>query len=126
MNSLKGVLLSGLVFPGLGQIVLKHYKRGITFMFIVSAILLVMIVKAVQNVFTILEKIEAQGGPISTNTIMNAVTQASDPSQSLTFKLLLLLLMICWIIAVVDAYRVGKRKDIDPGTTNNKRRTTGS
>ena len=28
-KSLKGALLSGLVFPGYGQFVLKHYMRGI-------------------------------------------------------------------------------------------------
>ncbi len=112
--------MSGLVFPGLGQIVLRHYKRGIAFILMVSAILLVIVAKAVQQAFTILEKIEAEGGPISTNTIMNAVTQSSDPSQSFTFKLLLLLLLICWIIAVVDAYRVGKRKGTDPETTHGK------
>lgn len=126
MNSLKGALLSGLVFPGLGQIVLGHYKRGIGFMLMVSAILLIIVVKALQQAFAILEKIAAEGGQISTNTIMNAVTQASDLSQSFTFKLLLFLLLICWIIAVVDAYRIGKRKDTDPGTRHNKRRTTGS
>lgn len=36
-NSLKGALLSGVVFPGLGQIILKHYKRGIALMFWVLA-----------------------------------------------------------------------------------------
>ena len=35
-NSLKGALLSGLVFPGLGQVVLKHYKRGFALMLTVS------------------------------------------------------------------------------------------
>ena len=40
-NSLKGALLSGLVFPGLGQIILKHHTRGIAFIIIVSVSLFV-------------------------------------------------------------------------------------
>jgi hypothetical protein len=110
-NSLKGALLSGLVFPGLGQVALRHYRRGIAFILTASIILLVIVVKAVQQAFTILEKIEAEGGVLSMNTIMNAATQASIPSESLTSKLLLSLLIFIWIIAVVDGYRVGKKKD---------------
>ena len=116
-NSIKGALLSGLVFPGLGQVVLKHYKRGIAFIFTVSIILLVIVVKAIQQVFTILEKIEAEGGVISLDTISNAVTQASTPSQSLTFKFLFWLLVLCWIIGVVDGYIGGKKKDKEGRTT---------
>ena len=110
-NSLKGALLSGLVFPGLGQTILKHYKRGLVLMLAVSASMLVIIVKAVQQAVTILEKIEAQGGAIDMNTISKAATQASTTSDSLTFYLALLLIILCWIFSVVDAYRIGKKKD---------------
>ena len=116
-NSIKGALLSGLLFPGLGQVVLRRYRRGMAFIFTVSIILLVMVVKAVQQAFTILEKIEAEGGVISMNTITNAVIQASTPSESLTFKILLLLLILIWVMAVIDGYRVGKKKDKEGRTT---------
>ena len=112
-NSIKGALLSGLVFPGLGQVVLKRYKRGIAFLLAASIILLVIVVKTIQQAFTILEKMEAEGGGISMDTITNAVSQASTPSKSLTFNLLLFFLILCWIIGVIDAYRVGRNKDID-------------
>jgi len=38
-NSLKAALLSGLVFPGIGQVVLKRYRRGVVLMLIVLACL---------------------------------------------------------------------------------------
>ena len=114
-NSLKAVLLSGLVFPGVGQLVLRHYKRGIAFILSTIAILLAIIVKAVQQSFTILEKIKAEGGAISMTTVTNATIRASTPSESLTFKLLLFLFILVWLIGAVDAYRVGKRKDIEQG-----------
>jgi hypothetical protein len=34
-NSLKGALLSGLVFPGLGQVFFRHYLRGIALMLVI-------------------------------------------------------------------------------------------
>ncbi len=115
-NSLKGAFWSGLIFPGLGQIILKRYKRGAVIMFTVLVSMSVFIVKAVQHALDILEKIESQGGAISMSTISNAATQASATSGNLTFNIVLLLVILCWIIGVVDAYRIGKIKDIEEGS----------
>jgi len=117
-NALKGALLSGLIFPGLGQVVLKHYKRGAVIMLTVLVSLSIVVVKAIQHALSILEKIELKGGAISMGTISDAVTQAFTTSGSLTFNLVLLLLTLCWIIGVVDAYRIGKKKDIVEGSTS--------
>ncbi len=117
-NSLKAAFLSGLIFPGLGQIVLKHYKRGAVIMLTVLVSLSVVVAKAVQHALAILEKIESEGGAISMSTISNAATQASATSGNLTFNLVLLLVAVCWIIGVVDAYRIGKKKDIEEGSTS--------
>jgi len=117
-NSLKAAVLSGLIFPGLGQIVLKRYKRGAVIMLTVLVSLSVVVAKAVQHALAILEKIESEGGAISISTISNAATQASATSGSLTFNLVLLLVTLCWIIGVVDAYRIGKKKDIEEGSTS--------
>ena len=112
-NALKGALLSGLIFPGLGQVALKHYKRGAVIMLTVIVSMAVVVVKATQYALAILEKIELEGGIISVNTILNAATQASTDSGSLTFNLLFLLITVCWIIGTVDAYRIGKKTDIE-------------
>jgi len=112
-NSLKGALLSGVIFPGLGQVILKHYKRGIVLMFTVFASLMVIIFKAVQHAFTILGKIELEGGVIDIKTITDAATKASSTSDSLIYNFGILLILICWIFGTVDAYRIGKKKDLE-------------
>ncbi len=78
----------------------------------------IIVAKAVQHALAILEKIESEGGAISMSTISNAATQASATSGSLTLNLILLLVTLCWIIGVVDAYRIGKKKDIEEGSTS--------
>ncbi|MCZ7372846.1 MAG: hypothetical protein O8C60_04185 [Candidatus Methanoperedens sp.] len=78
----------------------------------------VVIVKAVQHALAILEKIESEGGAISMGTLSNIATQASTTSGSLTLNFVLLLVILCWIIGVVDAYRIGKKKDIEEGSTD--------
>ena len=111
-NSLKGALLSGLVFPGLGQVALKHYKRGVALMLTVLICVIAVVVKASQQAVAILERIRSEGGVIDMNTVSNAAAQASTTSASLIINSLLLLIMVCWIIGVVDAYRVGRKKDM--------------
>ncbi len=115
-NSLKGAFWSGLIFPGLGQVVLKRFKRGAVIMLMFLVSMSVVVVKAGHSALAILEKLESEGGAISMSTISNAATQASTTSGSLTFKLVLLLTILCWTFGVVDAYRIGKGKDIEEGT----------
>ena len=117
-NSLKGALLSGLVYPGLGQVMLKYYKRGAVLMIAITVTLLAVLIKAVQQAFTILEKIESESGEIDMSTISSAATQAFTTSDSLIFKLLLWLVIFCWVIGVVDAYSIGRKKDIEGRLAN--------
>jgi len=78
----------------------------------------VVVVQAVQHALAILEKIASEGGEISMSTISNAATQATSTSGNQTFNFVLLLVILCWIIGVVDAYRIGKKKDIEEGSTS--------
>jgi hypothetical protein len=107
-NALKGALLSGLVWPGLGQVVLKHYKRGIVLMLTVLAGLSVMVVIAVQQARTVIEKMASEGGIIDRSAISNAVAQATASFDGLVLNLLLFVIVMCWIFGIVDAYRIGK------------------
>ncbi|MBW2671421.1 MAG: hypothetical protein JRD87_16420 [Deltaproteobacteria bacterium] len=117
-NSQKGAFWSGLVFPGLGQVVLKHYKRGVVIMVTVLAGLSVMVVVAVKKAFIVLEKIASEGRAIDMNTILDVASQISTNSDSLIFSFSLLLITSCWIIGVVDAFRIGKKKDLEEDSTN--------
>jgi len=112
-NSLKGALFSGLVFPGLGQIILKRYKRGIALILTVLVSLFVIVLKAVQQALATLEKIDLQDGNIDFSTVSNAANNAVSTSDSLIFNLGLILIILCWIIGTVDAYRIGKKKDLE-------------
>jgi len=112
-NALKGAFWSGMIFPGLGQVVLKHHKRGAVIMLMVLISMSVVVVKAVRSALAILEEIELESVAINMSSISNSATQASTTSGSLTFNLVLLLTILCWIFGVVDAYRIGKEKDIE-------------
>ena len=111
-NAVKAALLSGLVFPGLGQVVLKHYKRGVALMIAVSVSMAALVIKTVQYAFTILQRIELEGGVIDIETITAAATQATSTPASFMFNFWFLLIVVCWIFGIVDAYRIGKEMDL--------------
>jgi hypothetical protein len=112
-NSMKGALLSGLVFPGLGQIALKHYWRGGALILAVMAGLYVMIATAMQQAYAILDSIEAEGGMPDSDTISQAAAQAAAASDSPVITAVSLLIIVCWIIGTIDAWRIGKQKDLE-------------
>ena len=116
-NSLKGALLSGLVFPGLGQIFLKHHKRGIALIMTVSLSMVVIIVKSVQLSLDMLEQIMLKGGVINMKTISYTATEALRSSDSLISKLSFLLMALCWIVGIIDAYITGRKMDIKEQST---------
>lgn len=110
-NSIKGALLSGLIFPGFGQVILKRYRRGFILMFTVFASLMVIAIKAVQHALAILETLEMQGGTIDMEKVTDAAAQAVSASDSAIYNIGLLLIVACWIFGIIDAYRIGREKD---------------
>lgn len=109
--SVKGALLSGLVLPGLGQIMFKAYRRGIAIMAVVVAALTAIIAVAVTRALAILKEIGAGGGAIDEGTIADVTNQVLSPADSLMVNGLMLTIAVCWIYATMDAYRLGKRQE---------------
>jgi len=114
-SAIKGALLSGLVFPGLGQLVLRQYRRGAVIMLAVLISLSVIVVEIVQQALDILEKIELQGDAIDITAISNAAAQESARSGGVTVNILMIFVVVCWVAGTVDAYRIGKKKDLQRG-----------
>ena len=112
-KSLKGSLLSGLIFPGYGQFVLKHYIRGIALMLIGLACLVAIGMEVLQQTLILLEKIEYGSGTIDMSEILNAVDLADTTSGDSIYRFALLLLLFCWVIGIIDAYRIGRKKDME-------------
>jgi len=110
-NTIQGALLSGLVFPGLGQAVLKHYRRAAILMLAFSALFVAPLAKVLQRAVAVLDSLQWEGGFIDVGTIAGAAARAADPSADRTLRLLLVLLAACWALGVVDAALLGRRKD---------------
>ncbi len=110
-NAVKAMLLSGLVFPGLGQLVLKCYARGIALTLATFGCFYVLIENAVQQAVAIVGKIDISSGVVDEQAIAAAVSEAGKSSNTAAIKLVVWTLLILWLIGIVDAYIVGRRKD---------------
>ena len=128
-KSLKGALLSGLVFPGVGQFWLKHPLRGLAQIALVSASVVAIVAKMSQQAFAILDKMEAEGGAVDLVAIVNSAHASS--SKDLVIECATLVLVAGWAISVVDAYLLGAKQDREDrakvlAQRNHDTRTTGS
>jgi hypothetical protein len=110
-HALKGVLLSALVLPGLGQYVLRRRRRGAVLIGIVLMALLVIVVQATRIALGILTRLEAGGTAPDMPAITAAAQDAVQGSGAASIQAMLLLIVACWLFAIVDAYRIGHALD---------------
>jgi hypothetical protein len=111
---INAVLLSALVLPGAGQLYLKHYGRGFALIGVSLACLWILMDRAMQLASTVLDQITAEGGAIDPAQITELVAQASNSSGSAFVTIASLGLAGCWLIGIVDAYRLGKAESTQP------------
>jgi TM2 domain-containing membrane protein YozV len=106
----KAALLSGLVFPGSGQIYLKRYGRGLFFMVLVLLGLIIVAAIAAVDVMEGMAAGQIEGGAIDMNALANLVA-ASLAHSGAYVNVILIFIACCWIYSVIDAYRIGKKSD---------------
>ncbi len=104
-NSIKGALLSGLVFPGLGQIIQGRNKAGIIFIagsvIGLSGITYAVIHKAML-VMRQIKPLIAQGQSISTHELIRTAAHIPNGIIGNTAPFIFI---ICWIISTIHALR---------------------
>jgi hypothetical protein len=110
-SSWKAALISALVFPGLGQIWLRRYLRGIAFIVATAACCATIIVKGAREAFDLLNRIETEGGNVDVVAILRSATATSAIAPDAGMTTAAVALLLCWGIAVVDAYLLGRKKD---------------
>ncbi|MDP1683379.1 MAG: hypothetical protein Q8L39_16605 [Burkholderiales bacterium] len=108
-KSIKAALWSGLVFPGAGHLYLKCYGRGIGLIAVSAFCLFIIISKSTEQAMAVLEKIEADGGMVDPSRVLALVSQASTSVGTPTLTIATMVIIACWVVGVVDAYRLGKR-----------------
>ena len=106
-RSSKAALLSGLIFPGIGHIVLKQYLRGSVLMLFALGALSVIVTRIYQRALTIVDRINSGDIPVDTGAIAEMVSNSTSGTDSLMENIAVVVLVACWLIGIIDSYRLG-------------------
>jgi hypothetical protein len=107
-----GALLSGLIFPGLGQVYLRKKKLGLSLILSASVGLAGVVWSVLHRLPLIMEKIqpELEKGSVDFNRLMELSARYSDVGRNpLLDRLSLTLLIGSWLFAVGHALYAGRQ-----------------
>ena len=106
-RSIKVALLSGLVFPGLGHLVLKQYLRGWILMLAALAAISVIVIVTTRRALAVIDSMASGEIPIDTDAISVLVSTSISSTDNLIANISLLVLVVTWLVGIIDSYRLG-------------------
>ncbi|MDH4054311.1 MAG: hypothetical protein OEV58_02865 [Gammaproteobacteria bacterium] len=110
-KSTKAALLSSLIFPGIGHLALKSYLRGLGLMSLSLIAFAYVVNVAYQRATLIVDRMYSGDIALDTGAIAAAAADAGVGTDNLAEKFFLLVLAGCWVIGIVDSYRLGAAQD---------------
>ena len=106
-RSTKAALLSGLIFPGIGHMVLKRYLRGSILMLSALMASSVIVKIVIQRALIIVDRINSGDIPLETGAIAEMVSNSTNGAESPIQNISVFILVACWLIGIIDSYRLG-------------------
>jgi uncharacterized membrane protein YccF (DUF307 family) len=110
-KSTKAALLSGLILPGTGHLMLKQRTRGIALMAASLIALWVIVRVAWQQAMSIVDRINSGDIALDTGAISDAVSSQGAGTDGLVLNIAWLVLLACWLAGMIDSYRLGVEQD---------------
>ena len=102
------LLLSALVMPGAGHLYLKHFVRGVVLLMASLACLWVIMDWVLELTGRVFDGLAEAGGAPDPGQLADLVMRASDNSGIGSASLIL---ATCWVVGMLDAYRLGCQAD---------------
>jgi len=118
-KNMKAALLSGLVYPGVGQLIYQAYWRACALAALFSIAAYYYVEEVVNKYQPLVDKVKS--GEVALNSQALAIEISKNPIvldaqlvSSLTYTLI-----VCWLVGIVDAYRLGIKKDAKASSSFN-------
>ncbi len=106
----KAVLLSALVFPGLGHLYLKRWAAGVVLVGVAAYALYTVVSVTMSIAMEVVQKIESSGLTPDIDTITALVTQQLSGNEQAT-NMATLAFAACWLMGIVGSYLHGRAQD---------------
>jgi len=107
-KSTKAVLLSALVFPGLGHFYLKKPVVGAALLLLAAVFTYIMMSAAIHATVAITQQIESGNVPLDVVAMSNQLAKQSGGSTPM-LSIATYAFLLCWLVGIVDSYRVAKQ-----------------
>lgn len=110
-ESTKAALWSIFIFPGGGHFYLKKLIVGSLMAGVAIAALLFVLIEVVERANAIADRILAGEVPLDLIVITDMVMKQTEQGSSQVIDFAWYSLIAVWLIAAIDAYRLGRKKD---------------
>lgn len=110
-TSTKAVLLSALVFPGTGHLLLKKYLSAAVLAGACFFGLYYLISSAVDTALEVSAELQSGNVQPDVAAISDLLAKRTSGSDAQVTSLVTAAIGICWIFGVVDSYRVGRAQE---------------
>ena len=114
-QSLKAALVSAFVLPGGGHFLLKKHIRGALLSGVTILCVGALFSIAMEKAQEISLKIQSGEIPLDISRITEEVTRQAAGGGAQLAEIATYLLVICWLVGIVDSFRVGWLLDKDNG-----------
>ncbi len=110
-KSIKAAMLSAFVFPGAGHIYLKFYVSGLLLIGVSSAGIYYLVLNMIEKALQIVEKIQLGHVQADATVINQLLSSQTTGNESQLLSIATTAIAICWIIGIIDSYRIGRAQD---------------
>jgi len=104
-------LLSGLVFPVIGQFVLKCRLRAAVLIVLWLAASSIIITGVIQQAQMIVERITRGEISADDSAIMQMISDSTAGTDGSMRNAAVGLLGVCWLVGIIDSYRLGAAQE---------------
>lgn len=112
-QSLKAALFSAFVLPGSGHFLLKKHVQGALLSGVTFLCIWALLSTALEKAQEISLKIQSGEIPLDISRITAEVTKQTTGGGTQLADIATYLLVICWLVGIVDSFRVGRLLDKD-------------
>lgn len=115
-QSIKGTLLSGLAYPGLGQLFMGYIFSGAAFIGLTTIGLGIIVYRLAKRIYLIIDQILPMFAKdaVDFRKVIDLFNQSTYSNWDVEL-ISTIVVVICWLTSIVHAYFLGKHLDRQAG-----------
>jgi hypothetical protein len=113
-RSIKAALLSGLLFPGIGHMILGKYLRGAILMLSALIAVAVIVTNVITQALTVIDRINNGEISAEVGTIAELVSKSANGAEGSLLNIATLVVGAVWLFGIIDSYRIGISQEREP------------